>query len=71
MRFSLLVLMWCAVFPDDFLKNPYKRCTKNPYRLKKFRTVFLHGIKLKDFASTIENKAYISQSDYIELFHKH
>ncbi len=42
------------VFPDDFLKNPYKRCRKNPYRLKKSRTFFDMGIKLKDFASTIE-----------------
>ncbi len=44
-----------SVFPDDFLKNPYRRCRKNPYRLKKFRTFFFDmGIKLKDFASTIE-----------------
>ncbi len=43
-----------TVFPDDFLKNPHKRCRKNPYRLKKFCTFFDVGIKLKDFASTIE-----------------
>ncbi len=43
------------MFPDDFLKNPYKRCRKNPYRRKKFCTFFFDmGIKLKDFASTIE-----------------
>ncbi len=29
----LSVLIW-AVFPDNFLKNPYKRCRKNPYRQK-------------------------------------
>ncbi len=29
-----------TVFPDGFLKNLYKCCMKNPYRLKKFRTFF-------------------------------
>ncbi len=28
------------VFPDDFPKNSYKHCRKNPYRLKKFRTFY-------------------------------
>ncbi len=42
------------MFPDDFLKNPYKHCRKNPHRLKKFCTFFHMGIKLKDFVSTIE-----------------
>ncbi len=31
-----------SMFPDDFLKNPYKYRRKNPYRLKKFRTFFRH-----------------------------
>ncbi len=44
------------VFPDDFLKNPYKHCRKNLYRLKKFRTFFDMGIKLKDVVSTIETR---------------
>ncbi len=47
-------LTWKPVFPDDFLKNQYKHCRKNPYRLKKFCTFFDMGIKLKDFVSTIE-----------------
>ncbi len=34
------ILYTRAVFPDDFFKNPYKHCRKNPYRLKKFRTFF-------------------------------
>ncbi len=29
-----------SVFPDDFLKNLYKRCRRNLYRLKKFRTFY-------------------------------
>ncbi len=47
--------IWLAsVFSDNFLKNPYKRYRKNPYRRRKFHTFFDMGIKLKDFASTIE-----------------
>ncbi len=38
-----------SVFPDDFLKNLYKRCRKNPYRLKKFRTFFRHEYQIKGF----------------------
>ncbi len=59
------------VFPDYFLKNPYKHCRKNPYRLKKFRTFFNMGIKLKDFASTVEIRPTFLKSYYIELFYKH
>ncbi len=34
-----------SVFPDDFLKNPYNHCRKNPYLQKKFGTFFQHGYK--------------------------
>ncbi len=37
-----LFLYWKTVFPENFLKNPYKRCRKNPYTLKKYRTFFRH-----------------------------
>ncbi len=30
----------CSVLPDDFLKNPYKCCRKNPYKLKKIPYFF-------------------------------
>ncbi len=60
-----------AVFPDDFLKNLYKHCRKNPYILKKFRTFFRHEYQSKGFCKYYWNKVYISQSDYIELFYKH
>ncbi len=52
-----------AVFPDDFLKNPY--------RLKKFRTFFRHGYQIKGFCKYYWNKPYISQSDYVEPFYEH
>ncbi len=59
------------VFPDDFLKNLYKHCRKNPYRMKKFRTFFRRGYQIKGFCKYYWNKAYISQSDYIQLFYEH
>ncbi len=43
-----------AVFPDDFLKNPYKQYRKNPYRLKKFRTFFRHRYQIKGFCKYYE-----------------
>ncbi len=60
-----------SVFPDDFLKNLCKYCRKNLYRPKKFRTFFRHAYQIKGFCKYYWNKAYISQSDYIELFYKH
>ncbi len=45
---TIAVKVW-TVFPDDFLKNPYKHCRKNPNRLKKFRTLFRHGYQIKGF----------------------
>ncbi len=59
------------VIPDDFFKNPYKHCRKNPYGLRKFSTFFRHGYQIKGFCKYYWNKAYISQSDYIKLFYKH
>ncbi len=38
-----------TVFPDDFLKNPYKHCRKNLYRLKKFHTFIQHEYQIKGF----------------------
>ncbi len=32
---------------------------------------FRHGYQIKGFCKYNWNKAYISQSDYIELFYKH
>ncbi len=60
-----------TVFLDDFLKNLYKHCRKNPYRLKKFCTFFSTWYQIKGFCKYYWNKAYISQSDYTELFYKH
>ncbi len=48
-----MFVIW-SVFPDDFLKNPYKHLGKIRTYWKNSVLFFDMGIKLKDFVSTIE-----------------
>ncbi len=44
-----------AVFPDDFLKNTYKHCRKNP-QTEKIPYFFRHGYQIKGFCKYYKRK---------------